>query len=56
MSGIDFFRTVMGQRFYNHTVPELVRNLGRIADALERLAPPAEAEDERQDPAHRDKP
>lgn len=37
MSDIPFHRTPMGHRFYEHTVPELARNLARIADLLERL-------------------
>lgn len=50
MSDVPFYRTRMGQRFYEHTVPELARNVGRVADllerlvvALERLAPPERA-------------
>jgi hypothetical protein len=31
----DFHNTVMGKRFYEHHIPELIRNLERIADALE---------------------
>ena len=38
MSELPFYVTVMGRRFYEGTVPELVRQLTRIADALERLA------------------
>jgi hypothetical protein len=37
MSDVPFYRTQMGHRFYDHTVPELTRNLARIADLLERL-------------------
>ena len=37
MSGINFHDTVMGRRFFEHTVPELVRQLARIADLLEKL-------------------
>ena len=33
----DFFRTRMGAIYYDHTLPELVRQLTRIADLLERL-------------------
>lgn len=57
MSEVPFYRTQMGHRFYEHTVPELTRNVGRVADLLERLvvvlerqAPPErapEAEEER---------
>lgn len=46
----DFFRTRMGQTFYEATMPSLVRELGRLNQNLERLvaiaekqaAPPAE--------------
>lgn len=37
MSEVPFYRTQMGHRFYEHTVPELARNVGRVADLLERL-------------------
>jgi hypothetical protein len=38
MSEGPFHATRMGARFYEHTMPELVRQLARIADAVERLA------------------
>ena len=34
----EFFEIAMGRRFYEHTVPELVRQLARLNDALERIA------------------
>ena len=34
---VQFFQTRMGARFYEATLPDLVRHLGRIADSLERL-------------------
>ena len=37
MSGINFHDTVMGRRFIEHTVPELVRQLTRLNDLLEKL-------------------
>ncbi len=37
MSETRFFQTRMGQRFYEHTVPELVRQLARLNELLERL-------------------
>jgi uncharacterized small protein (DUF1192 family) len=37
MSDVPFYRTQMGHRFYEHTVPELSRNIARLADLLERL-------------------
>ena len=33
----DFYRTPMGHRFYEHTLPLLARNVGRVADLLERI-------------------
>ena len=37
MSGADFFKTPLGKRFYEHTMPELVTQLARIAEALEAI-------------------
>ncbi len=37
MSDIPFHATRMGQRFYEATVPELVRELARLNGNLERL-------------------
>ena len=37
MSEPKFFQTRMGQRFYEHTAPELVRQLARLNELLERL-------------------
>ncbi len=37
MSEPKFFQTRMGQRFYEHTMPELVRQLERLNELLERL-------------------
>jgi len=52
VSDVPFYRTHMGHRFYEHTVPDLARNVGRVADLLERLvavlerfAPPERAPD-----------
>ncbi len=42
MSGIPFHQTPMGRRFYESTMPELVRELARLNKNLERLIPPAE--------------
>ncbi len=43
MSGPEFFQTPMGKRFYEHTLPELVKQLGRLADLGERALPLVEA-------------
>jgi len=37
MPEIQFFQTCMGQRFYEHTLPELVRQITRLNDLLERI-------------------
>jgi len=37
VSDIPFHRTVAGHRFFEHQLPELIRQLARIADQLERL-------------------
>lgn len=46
-TGPSFFQTPMGRAFFERDVPALVKNLGRIADALEqlvaRLPPPSPA-------------
>ena len=47
----DFFRTRMGHTYYNGTLPQMVREVGRLADSiaalnetlLERLRPPLPA-------------
>ena len=36
MSDAHFFRSTMGHRFFEHTMPELVRQLTRLNDLLER--------------------
>lgn len=44
MSGPSFWQTMLGRKTIEVDVPALVRNLGRIADALEVIAarlPPA---------------
>ena len=37
MSEPKFFQTRMGQRFYEHTMPELVWQIERLNELLERL-------------------
>jgi len=34
----ELHETRMGQRLIEHTLPELVRQVSRLADALERIA------------------
>ena len=31
----DFYQTIMGQKFFNGQLPELVRSINRLADAIE---------------------
>jgi len=35
--GIQFWQTGMGKTFYEHTMPELVRELHRLNNNLERV-------------------
>ena len=44
MSGPAFFATRMGQQFYEHTVPSLVRAVERLAAAADNGAPASGAE------------
>jgi hypothetical protein len=37
MSETPFDQTVMGKRFYEHTLPKVIELLERIAVALERM-------------------
>ena len=37
MSDIPFFRTQMGHRFYEATMPTMVRELAKLNENLERL-------------------
>ena len=40
----DFFRTQMGHRFYESTMPSIARELARLNDNLERLLAVVERE------------
>ncbi len=42
----DFFKTRMGQRYYEHTMPEIAEQLERLNDLLERLVRAIEAHDD----------
>jgi hypothetical protein len=37
MSDVPFHMTKMGRQFYDHTMPELVRQLERLNELLNRL-------------------
>ena len=45
----DFFRTQMGHRFYESTMPSLVRELARLNTNLERLLAVVERDAEQPD-------
>ena len=34
---VEFFQTRMGKTFYEHTMPELVRQLERLNEQMEKL-------------------
>jgi hypothetical protein len=44
MSEIPFNRTETGRKFYEYFIPMLVKNLGRIADSLEKIVSNTEKE------------
>ena len=54
MSGPQFFETRAGRQFYEATMPELVRQLKRIADGVERIVVALEANAEPEDDGDRD--
>lgn len=51
----EFFRTHMGHKFYEQTMPELVKQLSRLNDNLERLLErlPGAGGDEENEQEHR---
>ncbi len=51
MSETRFFQTRMGHTFYEHTVPELVRQLARLNELLERLVAAQERQRREKDDA-----
>ncbi len=46
MSGPEFFQIRMGREFYERTMPELVRQLQRLNELLERLTQRLNSEDD----------
>lgn len=42
MSGPEFFQTHMGQRFFEHTMPSLVRQIEKLNEQLAKTAHPLE--------------
>ncbi len=47
MTDGPFHATRMGHTYYGHTLPELVKQITRLADALERSADTESVNDER---------
>jgi len=50
MSDVPFYRTQMGHRFYEATVPSLVHELARLNENLERLLEAVERDAPRIEP------
>ena len=50
MSGAPFHQTLVGHRFFEHQLPELIRQLARIADQLERINKDTSAPRTKEDP------
>jgi hypothetical protein len=48
---IDFYRTPGGRRFIDATLPDLVLQIQRVANALDRLVDLAEAATKKEPPA-----
>ena len=46
MSDPQFFQTRMGQQFYERTMPELVKQVARLNELLERIATRLERKDD----------
>lgn len=49
---VEFFQTRMGRQFYEHTMPELVRQLARLNELLEQFT--ERSEDRKTDLHHND--
>ena len=48
MTETPFFKTRMGQTYYERTVPELVKQIARLADAVERLIEQRDRKDDQE--------
>ena len=48
---VQFFQTRMGRQFYEHTMPELVRQLERLNELLDRLVAAQEPKTNRDEDA-----
>jgi hypothetical protein len=51
---IPFHETRIGARFLEHTLPELVRQLKRLADAVERIADSRQPQSKETEDDHQD--
>ena len=51
MNETPFFKTRMGHTYYEHTMPELVRQITRLNELLERLVATQKHDDRRSDDA-----
>ena len=49
MTDVPFHATRMGQRYYEHVAPELVRQLSRLNENLERLIEAAKTKENSDD-------
>ena len=49
---VEFFQTRMGRQFYEYTVPELVRQIAKLNELLERLAAAQERQPRGEDDAN----
>ena len=52
----DFYRTQMGHRFFESTLPALVRELARLNDNIEKLTAALGREPRAAEPAHQSQP
>ena len=48
---VEFFQTRMGRQFYENTMPELVRQIAKLNELLERLVATQERDGRRSDDA-----
>jgi hypothetical protein len=46
MSDVEFWQTRAGRIFYEKTLPELVKQIQRLAEAVERLTERLDADDD----------
>ena len=52
MNETPFFKTRMGHTYYEHTVPELVRQLARLNELLERMVATQDRQQREKDDAN----